>query len=425
MPSSGAVIPKMFKVRQSIKSKPLIDIEGTIASEFARFELQSEIQPGATVAIGCSSRGIANYGRIIGGLVRELQKAGLKPFLFPAMGSHGAATAAGQKRVVEDHGIDEDELGVEIRSSQETVVIGKTELGMPIYIDAIADTADFIIPVNRIKSHTEFSHSFESGVIKMLAIGMGKEQGATTYHRYIINHGYPAVLGGVTKHILASGKVLFGLGIVEDGNCETSQVEVLRPETMFEQEARLLEQSIDLSPKLPFDELDVLMIDEMGKDISGAGFDSKVVGRILMPLISPEPETPRIKRIIACDLTERSAGNADGVGVADFITDRLRDKINMNALHVNAMAGSEPEHARIPMNLPNDRATLEAALATIGVNTPETVKVIRIRNTKDLETIYLSEGFRSFAVQREDLTILDDLQEMKFDNDGNTEAIGG
>ncbi len=156
------------------------------------------------------------------------------------MGSHGAATAAGQKRVVEEHGIDETELDVEIRSSQETITIGETDHGMPIYLDAIAANADFIIPVNRIKSHTEFSHSFESGVIKMMAIGMGKELGATTYHRYIINHGYPSVLGDVAKHILAMGKILFGLGIVEDGHCETSQVELLRPDTMFEQEARLL-----------------------------------------------------------------------------------------------------------------------------------------------------------------------------------------
>lgn len=425
MTSSGARLPRIFRARQKIHSRPLVNIEHTIAAELAQFELGSKTQPGATVAIGCSSRGIKNYGRIIGSLVREIRKAGLQPFLFPAMGSHGAATAAGQKRVVEEHGIDETELDVEIRSSQETITIGETDHGMPIYLDAIAANADFIIPVNRIKSHTEFSHSFESGVIKMMAIGMGKEQGATTYHRYIINHGYPSVLGGVAKHILATGKILFGLGIVEDGHCETSQVELLRPDTMFEQEARLLTQSIELSPRLPFDEVDVLMIDEMGKDISGAGFDSKVVGRILMPLISPEPETPRIKRIIACDLTDRSAGNADGVGVADFITDRLRDKIDLHALHVNAMAGSEPEHARIPMNFPSDRAALEAAIATIGVYTPETIKFIRIRNTKDLEVVYLSEGFRSEAQDHRDLTILDGSQDMQFDDEGNASRMEG
>ncbi len=167
------------------------------------------------------------------------------------------------------------------------------------------------------------------------------------------------------------------------------------------------------------------MIDEMGKDVSGAGFDSKVVGRILMPLISPEPETPRIKRIIACDLTDRSAGNADGVGVADFITDRLRDKIDLHALHVNAMAGSEPEHARIPMNFPSDRAALEAAIATIGVYTPETIKFIRIRNTKDLEVVYLSEGFRSEAQDHKDLTILDGSQDMQFDDRGNASRMEG
>lgn len=417
------MFPNMMKIRQAIASCPLPDLESAIIAEIESLRLHDRVKPGQSVAVGCSSRGIANYGLIIATLVKSLQAKGLKPFLFPAMGSHGAATAMGQKRVIESHGITEDELGVPIKSSLDTVKIGQLDNGTPVLIDQFAFEADHIVIVNRVKSHTEFTHAFESGLMKMLAIGMGKEQGATLYHKAFMIEGYAAIIERVAATVFNTGKFLFGLGIVEDGLLQTAKIAAFPAEKLLEGEIDLLRLAKKLEPKLPFEDVDVLIIDEMGKDISGSGFDAKVVGRINMPLVSPEPEAPRIKRIVVRDLTDVSNGNADGVGSADFITRKLYEKIDMNSLYVNALAGSEPEHARIPMVMESTRAAVEAGMNTIGLIEEDEIKVMRIRNTKEVSVVEVSTAYRDQMKSRSDIEVVGTPKPFNFDEQGELEML--
>jgi len=374
---------------------------------------------GASVAVGCSSRGIANYSSIVKATVECLSQAGLEPFLFPAMGSHGAATAEGQKRVLQAYGITESFVGAPIRSSLETVQIGETEDHLPVFVDKIASEADSLVLINRIKPHTDFEHEFESGLLKMMAIGLGKEKGATIYHKAIMTYGYPRVLLSVARQVLDTGKIICGVGIVENGFAETARIRVLGADEIIKKEKVLLEEARRLAPSLPFEDVDVLIIDEMGKDISGTGFDTKVVGRILMPLVCSEPETPSVKRIVVCDLTRKSQGNADGIGIADFVTKTLVDKIDFDALHVNALAAGEPERAKIPMTLKNPRKAIQSAIDSVGLIPVNELKVIRIENTQNLGVIEVSDAYREEIAARSDLEILSDAQAMRFDRDGN------
>ena len=415
-------IPRVVRVRQTFKASSLDDIEGTVTARIDALGLARRVRPGASVAVGCSSRGIANYAAIVKATLDGLQRLGLRPFLFPAMGSHGAATAEGQKQVLEAYGLSEAAMGVPIRSSLDTVHLGALPEGVPVQIDRHAQEADHIVLINRVKAHTEFTHDFESGLLKMMAIGMGKERGATLYHKAFMIHGYPKIILSVAERVMATGKVLFGVGIVEDAFCNTAAVEALPPERLLEGEKALLRLSKALSPRLPFDDVDVLVIDEMGKDISGAGFDSKVVGRILMPLVSPEPESPRVKRIVVCDLTDKSAGNADGIGVADFITRRLYDKIDLEALYVNALAGSEPEHARIPMTMASDREAVAAGVNTVGLVAPEDLRLLRIKNTLRLDELEMSEAYLTEAAGA-DVEVLSEPYELAFDAAGGLRPL--
>lgn len=415
--------PDMIRVRQEFSTQAVTDIASEVASQFEELDLRNRTVRGASVAVGCSSRGIANYSRIVKATVDCLSHAGLEPFLFPAMGSHGAATAEGQKRVLEAYGITESFIGAPIRSSLDTVQIGETEDHLPVFIDKIASEADYLALVNRIKPHTDFEHEFESGLLKMMAIGLGKEKGAATYHKAIMTNGYPRVLLSVARQVLDTGKVICGVGIVENGHAQTAKIRVLGADQIISEEKVLLEEAQRLAPALPFEDVDVLIIDEMGKDISGTGFDTKVVGRILMPLMAKEPETPRVKRIVVCDLTSKSQGNADGIGIADFVTRNLVDKIDFEALHVNALAAGEPERAKIPMTLTDSRQAIQAAMESVGLIPVNELKLIRIKNTLNLDVIEVSGAYREEIAERTDLEVLSDARPMRFDPDGNLPAF--
>ena len=411
--------PDMIRVRQKFSTQAVTDIASEVASQFKKLDLRNRAHRGASVAVGCSSRGIANYNIIVKATVDCLSQAGLEPFLFPAMGSHGAATAEGQKRVLEAYGITESFVGAPIRSSLDTVQIGETEDHLPVFVDKIASEADHLVLVNRIKPHTDFEHEFESGLLKMMAIGLGKEKGATVYHRAIMTYGYPRVLLSVARQVLDTGKIICGVGIVENGYAQTATIRVLGAEEIITKEKELLVEARRLAPALPFEDVDVLIIDEMGKDISGTGFDTKVVGRILMPLICGEPETPRVKRIVVCDLTKKSQGNADGIGIADFVTETLVDKIDFDALHVNALAAGEPERAKIPMALKDSRQAIQSAMESVGEIPVNELKLIRIKNTLKLDVIEVSSAYREELAERADLEMLSDARAMRFDRDGS------
>jgi hypothetical protein len=410
---------KMIRIRQHFEAPTVQDIPQEIINQVKNLNLGKRVTAGGSVAVACSSRGIANYSAIIQATVASLQDAGLKPFIFPAMGSHGASTADGQKKVLENYGISEENMGAPVWSSLDVVQIDETEDSIPVYIDKFASEADYIVPINRIKSHTEFEHSIESGLMKMTAIGMGKQKGASICHQGIMVHGYPRVILSVARKVLETGKILFGVGIIENGYGQTARIGVMGPEELEEKEEELLMLAKRLSASLPINEADVLIIDEMGKDISGTGFDTKVVGRILMPLVAEEPMSPKVKRIVVCNLTKNTEGNADGIGLADFVTKRLVDKIDMEALRINAITGAEPEHARIPLALENDREAIDVAIKSVGLIPVADLKIMRIKNTMNLEYIDVSESYSNAFTKRTDIEIVSGPFPIAFDEKGN------
>ncbi len=395
----------LHRLRQHLVTRPITDAAERVRAQIAALGGSADLPHGARVAVGCSSRGIANYAAIVGAVVRGLTDLGYSPFCFPAMGSHGSATGPGQQQVLAQAGITEATMGCPILSSLDVASLGELPNGMPVVMDRHASEADAFVVVNRVKPHTEFTHSFESGLMKMISIGMGKQVGATTYHRYFMRDGYAATMEAIVERVTSHRPLLFGVGIVEDGLGQTADVQVIPRDRLLEREAALLSAAKAMVPGLPVGDVDVLVIDEMGKDISGSGFDTKVVGRLSMPLLGPDPETPRVKRIVVCDLTDVSGGNADGVGIADFITRQLDRKIDREALYVNALAGSEPEHARLPMVLATDEEAIDAAIATIGPVDPATLRLVHIRNTARLEEVEVSAAIAAECRGRDDVEV--------------------
>jgi hypothetical protein len=409
----------MIRVRQTFDNTKLDSISEEMITQLVGLKLKSAIKPGQSVAVACSSRGIDNYGVIVKAVITYLKQFKLEPFIIPAMGSHGAATAAGQKRVLAHLGIVEEDVGAPIRSSLEVMPIGKTEDHLTVYLDKLASAADHIVLINRIKKHTEFEHEFESGLLKMMAIGLGKQEGAAAYHEAMLSLGYPRVILTVARKIMQSANVLFGVGVVENGYGQTAQIGIGRSDDILEMEKSLFKKARQFAPALPFDEADILIIDEMGKDISGTGFDTKVVGRIGLPLVAAEPTSPRIKRIVVCDLTEGSEGNAVGVGIVDIITQRLLDKIDMDALNINTITGVCPEMGKIPLTMKNDRDAVEIAIKCVGLIPKDKLKVMRIKNTALLSEVEVSEAYQKELAKRSDLEVVIGKRTLGFDTDGN------
>jgi hypothetical protein len=411
--------PKMYRIRQTFDSRKVDSITNEVETGIKTLLLSSDVKPDQTVAVACSSRGITNYTAIVKAVVSSLKAKQLKPFIFPAMGSHGSATAEGQQKVLEHLGITEKSVGAPVRSSLDVVQQGQTVEGIPVYMDRLASEADHIVLVNRIKKHTEFEYKFESGLMKMMAIGLGKQAGAAMYHQAMLTYGYAHVIESIAHQMLQEANILFGVGIVENGYGQTAKIGICPREEIEAQEIELFKLAKALTPVLPFEEADVLVIKEMGKDISGTGFDTKVVGRIGMPLVTPDPESPKIKRIMVCDLTDGSEGNAVGVGVADIITRRLYDKIDQAALDMNTVTGVCPEMGRIPLTLKNDREALDVAIRCVGLIPIEKLKIMRIINTSLLSEIDVSEGYEAELKTRQDLEIIKDIHDLEFDSDGN------
>jgi hypothetical protein len=413
----------MIRVKQNFDHTILDNIPEEISAQINKLGLENVVTSGQTVAVACSSRGIANYGTMVKTVISSLKQLDLKPFVVPAMGSHGAATAAGQKRVLDHLNIQEEKIRAPIRSSLEVVNIGETVDKIPVFLDKLATAADYIVLINRIKKHTEFEHEFESGLLKMMAIGLGKQQGAATYHEAMMTHGYPKVILTVAHQVMQHVNILFGVGIVENGYGQTAVIGICRPEKIEEMEKELFKSAKKYAPSLPFDEADILIIDEMGKDISGTGFDTKVVGRIGLPLLTKDPESPRVKRILVCDLTEGSEGNAVGIGIADIITRRLLDKIDMDALNINTITGVCPEMGKIPLTLKNDHDAIEIAIKSVGLIPRDQLKIMRIKNTSLLREVDVSEGYQKELFRRRDLRILNSKRSMAFDDSGNLDPF--
>jgi hypothetical protein len=411
------MFPRMIRVRQRFPGPAVADVPAAVAAALAPLNLPSLLRPGASVAVTAGSRGIANIAAITRAVLDALKAAGARPFIFPSMGSHGGATAEGQVDVLRRYGITEETMGVPTRSTMETVRVGEA-LGIPVHLDRYAAEADHVVAINRVKAHTDFSAEIESGPIKMLAVGMGNHEGATLCHQANFAHGYEKVCLEVGRALLRTGKILFGLGIVENGYHQTAKVQALRPEAFEADEKALLRQAKAWAARLPSAEADVLIVETMGKSISGTGMDSKVIGRAHYIRPAPPP-MPHIIRVVVCDLSEDSYGNAHGVGMADFITTRLARKIDPKMMAINSIASTLPELARIPLAFDTDREAIQAGLETAGLSDTERARMIRIRSTLDLAEVEMSEAYAATLRARPDLESLGPPHPMPFDAAGN------
>ncbi|MEK7370891.1 MAG: [Fe-S]-binding protein [candidate division NC10 bacterium] len=407
-------LPRMLRVRQIFPRPRLADIPGGVRATLGAARLP--IKRGDTVAVGAGSRGIANIDAIVKAAIGSLQDLGARPFIFPAMGSHGGATPEGQREVLAHYGITEATMGCEIRATMDVVQVGEA-LGMPVWLDRIASEADWIGLVNRVKPHTDFKGSIESGLFKMLTIGLGKWHGATQYHRANVNHGYETVITAVGREMLAKARIGFGLGIVENGYDETARVEAFNAADLEAGERRLLKDAREWMARLPFSPIDVLVVEEIGKNISGAGMDTNVIGRPSNPH-EPFPADPKILWIVALDLTEESGGNATGIGNAEFTTRRLRDKIDWKKTAINCLTACAPNAARLPLAFDSAREAVESALNCIGLTPPEQARVIRVKNTLVLGEIECSEAFLPEIAQRSDLEVIGVPRPLGFDAGG-------
>lgn len=412
----------MHRIRQAIEAPKVDNIEDTISRELESLQLGSKIKPGAKIAVTAGSRGINNIDRILKKIIDCLKEYSAEPFLIPSMGSHGDGSAEGQLSVLKSLKITEETMGVPIRSSMEVVEIGKSSFGFPVLVDRVAAESDGIAVVNRIKPHTEFEGPIESGLTKMMAIGLGNHKGCVEVHKQAGNYSYPKVIPEIGRVILHKLPILFGVGIVENIYDETARIKAVSPDRLFEEETRLLIEAKELMAKLPFDHIDVLIIDEMGKNISGTGIDTNVIGRIMV-YGENEPELPKINRIVVLDLTEASHGNAVGIGLADYISDRLHAKINRSAMAKNAIAANTPEKGRIPISMPSDQEAIVAALNTIGAVKPEEARIVHIKNTLELTEMHISSALLNEAAAKSSLDILEDLSPLSFDNLGNIERV--
>jgi hypothetical protein len=358
---------------------------------------------GGSIAVAVGSRGIANIGAIVRAAVSSLAEAGLRPFVVPAMGSHGGATADGQAQLLADYGVSPDALGCDVRSSMDVVALDRGGLPHQLFMDRHAHGADGILLINRVKPHTDFHGRYESGLAKMAVIGLGKEQQAIEMHRF----GVPGLRDGVPRaaaHVLATGKILAGLAIVENAYDETMLVEVVRADELLAREPELLEIARAHMPRLAVDALDVLVVDRLGKNISGTGLDTNVIGRMRIAG-EPEPASPCITTIVVTDLTDASHGNATGTGLADVITKRLFDKIDVGVTYTNVFTSGFPERGKIPIVAPTDADAYACALRACGVIAPGAERVARIQDTLHLGEIDLSDAALAGVRGREDVTI--------------------
>ena len=407
--------PKMYRIRQRFDNAKVENIGKAVHVELRKLSLTS-IRPGHRVAITGGSRGIANIADILKAVVEHIKSFDAQPFIFPAMGSHGGATAEGQIAVLEQLGITESYLNAPILSSMDVVEIARTGDDVPVFVDQNALAADHIVVVNRIKSHTKFKGPIESGLMKMMAIGMGKLKGAEFYHKAAIQHTFPKIITDAARMVIRSTPVLCALGIVENAYGKTSLVSAMPSDEIEKKEKELLLFSKKLMARLPFNDIDLLIVDEMGKDVSGVGIDPNVTGRN-RDLLGVFDHPVRVKRLFVRDLTAKSKGNAVGIGLADITTQRLVDKIDYDATYKNCITGISPEKAAVPMHFKTDRKGIEVGLGSMGLIPPEKSKIVRIKNTNRLETVAVSEAFADELQQRSDLEILGEPQPMEFDEE--------
>jgi hypothetical protein len=408
---------RLLIVRQDFPDLRLADVRASARAQLEDADLAARLQPGARVAIGVGSRGIANIDAIVHSTVQYWRNHGMTPFVFPAMGSHGAATPEGQADVLAHLGVSEATVGCPIVSRADVVSLGRTADGIEVFMDAAAHAADAVMIVARVKWHTSFSGRLESGLMKMMAIGLGKFAGAQKYHTHAQRLGLEHVIRSAGRHVLQSGRMIGGLAIVEDAHHNTAHLEAVPAGAIEQREEELLARAKSWMPRLPCD-LDVLIVDEMGKNISGTGMDAKVVNRGPAGEYNPWPGLPAIRRIFVRELHPLTYGNAMGIGMADVTTGRLAQQIDWEPTRVNALSASVPSRIRLPAHFSDDRACLSWVAATAGKTDPDRVTFGWIRNTLALDRLAISESLREEIEALPDVAVEGPFQ-VKWDDGGN------
>jgi len=410
---------RLVLVRQRFPDRSIEDIPAAVSHEMRAADFASKLKPGSSVAIGVGSRGIANIATITRAVVDYWKSGGMQPFIFPAMGSHGAATPEGQADVLAHYGIHEATMGCPIVSQLEVVSLGKSLEGIEAFMDRAAYQSGGVMLIGRVKWHTDFVGKIESGLFKMMAIGLGKFAGAQYYHTWSYRLGLEAMIRSVGRQVLKSGKMLGGLAVLEDAYHNTAQVTAVPSEGMEQREEELLALVKSWAGRIPVEHLDVLIVDEMGKDISGAGLDTKIVNRSGLAEYNPWPNVPKIERVFVRGLTELTQGNAVGLGMADVITERLYERIDWVPTKVNALTAAALAAIRTPIHYPTDRECLECLAAAVGKFEPQEVTIGWIHNTLELSRLALSENLMPEIKANPILEVIGEPFELEFDAGGN------
>ncbi len=416
-------IPKMIDVERRDTSSHELDFREALSRQLLATKILEQVKLGDRIAVAVGSRGITNLQKIVSSTVRALTDAGARPFIVPAMGSHGGATPEGQGHVLSEYGITEQAMGVRIDTRMDVRHVGTSENGVEVFLSEAAMDADGIVLINRVKPHTDFSGNLGSGILKMIAIGLGKHRGAIVCHAAASRLGHEAVIRAVSRVALRKAPILCGVAIVEDQKHETTEIQVLKPENLEEGEGELFAKAQSLMPKLPFDEIDLLIVDFMGKDVSGAGMDPNVIGRSVYgyssSLLPSKEAKTHIYRIFVRELTKATNGNAIGIGLADFTTTRAVRQCNLQASYTNSLTALTPSTMKIPIYFDTDRECIERALVSLALPESAVPRIVRILNTLSLEKLQVSEVFGPMVAARPDLNVSVSAHDMDFDHEGN------
>jgi Lactate racemase N-terminal domain len=409
-------IPLVAPLRQTALQPCVTDVAGEVRRRWLASSLTKRIRPGMRVAVGCGSRGIANLDVMVRATLGVLRDLKAEPFVVAAMGSHGGATPQGQRELLAEYGISEAALGVQVKTDMDAVEIGTNSWGQPVWWDRNALAADAVVTLSRVKPHTDFRGRFESGVLKMLVIGLGKQRGANQHHRWGFR-GLRDMLPESGKVILQKTPFVAALAILENVREQTAKLQVVEKEEVFDVEPGLLDEARRLMGRLPFDQLDLLVIGEMGKNYSGAGIDPNVVGRLLMET-APEFETPTITRICVLDLSPESHGNGTGVGLADLTTDRLLANIDPVPFRMNNLTACSLWRSKLPFAFPTDRECIETGLVTCWQPDLGKVRMAVIPNTLEVAELWVSAPLAAEAKSRQHLEVTGEPRPLPFDESG-------
>jgi len=408
-------LPLMIPVSQRVAAPAVADVAAAVRAALEQLRLRSTVRPGMRVAVTAGSRGIRNIPLILRTAVRYLKELGAEPVAVAAMGSHGSGTAGGQMAVLRSLGITPEALECPVRCGVEVVELGRTGQGRPVYFDAFAAACDGVLVINRVKPHTSFHGPLESGLVKMMVVGLGKPAGAAQFHSEDPDRLSNA-LAEMGRVILQRAPILGGIAVLENAQEETADLVPVGPDEMIEREMALLARARAMLPRLPVRALDLLIVDEMGKNIAGTGMDTNVIGRTGIPGV-PDGE-PAIRRLVVLDLTEASHGNANGMGLADFITRRFQQKIDFPATYLNTLTTTFVQRARMPIVCETDREAITTALMTLGRPGPDRVKAMRIRNTLRLERLWASPAVWAEIEGTPGLTAMGPPHPLRFDLEG-------